>query len=95
MGFGYHQARQSGMGGIRQDRSPNQFNRAIDENKAARRMRQVLKSEPEWPPFVEHWIGDGMSAEVTENALWRARGYASDKAKGKSLQWRMRIWGWE
>jgi len=33
-GFGYYQARRSGMGGIRRDRSPNQINEAIDENNA-------------------------------------------------------------
>ena len=91
-GFGYHQAKQSGMGGIRQDRSPNQVNKAIDESKAARRIRKVVERDPEWGPFVEHWIRDGMSAEITENALWRAQCYARDKARGFSLEFRLRLW---
>jgi hypothetical protein len=92
MGFGYHQARKSGVGGIRQDRSPNQINKAIKENKAARLLREAVEADPDWGRFVEHWILEGMTAEVTYDALYRARAYARYKGKGYSLNWRMRYW---
>lgn len=92
MGFGYHQARQSGMGGIRQDRSPNQVNKAVNESKAARRLRDAVETDPDWGPFVEHWIRDGMSAEITYDALYRAQAYLRYKARGYSLDYRLRYW---
>jgi hypothetical protein len=94
-GFGYYQARRSGMGGIRRDRSPNQINEAIDENNAARRVRGALSNDPDWARFVKHWILDGMTAEVTEDALFRAQGHMSDRMKGFPANYCMRIWGWD
>jgi hypothetical protein len=93
MGFGFYQARASGLGGVRADRSPNQVNRYISESKAARKLREEVESDCAWGPFVDHWIRDGMSAEVTQDALCRARTFMRMKAKGFSLKWRMRfIW---
>jgi hypothetical protein len=92
MGFGYGQARASGLGGIRADRSPNQVNHYISESKVARKLREEVEADPGWGPFVEHWIRDGMSAQVTYDALWRARAYMRQKERGFSLKWRMRHW---
>jgi hypothetical protein len=33
MGFGYHQARAAGLGGLRQDKSPRQVNREISDRR--------------------------------------------------------------
>jgi len=66
MGFGYHQARVAGLGGLRTDRSPRQVNRLIDERKterdALRHLREEVERDPEWAPFVEHWILEGLTA---------------------------------
>ncbi|UFS76919.1 MULTISPECIES: hypothetical protein [unclassified Tardiphaga] len=92
MGFGYHQARKSGLGGIRADRSPNQVNRDTRENKAARQLREEAEADPDWGPFIEHWILDGISAEVTLNALWRSQAYMSFKSRGYSRKTTSRYW---
>jgi len=92
MGFGYHQARKSGLGGIRADRSPNQVNQYTRASKAARKLREEVQTDPAWAPFIEHWISDGMSAEITLDALWRAQAYMRLKSKGYSRQTTSRYW---
>jgi hypothetical protein len=92
MGFGYGQARASGMGGIRADRSPNQVNLYVRESKAASMLREEVEADPDWKPFVEHWIRDGMSAEVIQNALWRAQAYMRFKSRGYSRKTTSRYW---
>ena len=76
--------------GVRADRSPKQVNATSVRVKP--RGNYVRKSVPIviWGPFVDHWIRDGMSAEVTQDALCRARTFMRMKAKGFSLKWRMR-----
>jgi hypothetical protein len=77
MGFGYHQARASGMGGIRADRSPRQVNRYIKDSKdareATRRLREEIANDPEWVPFVEHWVCEGLSAPEVFQSLSNAQ----------------------
>lgn len=58
MGFGYRQARASGLGGLRPDRSPNQVNKYVSASKAAREIRREVEADPEWGPFVAHWLKD-------------------------------------
>ena len=73
MGFGYGQARASGMGGIRADRSPDQVNREISERKVAKQIREEVELDPEWGPFVEHWIRERLEAQDILQALWNAK----------------------
>jgi hypothetical protein len=82
MGFGYHQARQSGMGGIRQDRSPNQVNREIDERQIAKQIREVIESDPEWAPFVAHWVKEKVKARDIIQSLSNAQVDAWRRRKG-------------
>jgi hypothetical protein len=77
MGFGYHQARAAGLRGLRTDRSPNQVNRIIDNRKTERAgicyIRGMVESDPEWGPFVEHWVSEGLSADDVSSALALSR----------------------
>jgi hypothetical protein len=80
MGFGYHQARASGLRGLRTDRSPNQVNRIIGDRKteraAIRYIREMVEGDPEWGPFVEHWVREGLGADDISTALYNAQFYA-------------------
>lgn len=84
MGFGYRQARAAGLGGIRAARSPRQVNIEMSERRIARELRDVVERDPQWGPFVEHWIKEGLkprdvlqSLRYAEfDAYWRRRGYA-------------------
>jgi hypothetical protein len=82
----------AGDSGDHQEATPRIGTRS---NNAARRVRGALSNDPDWARFVKHWILDGMTAEVTEDALFRAQGYMSDRMKGFPANYCMRIWGWD
>lgn len=82
MGFGYNQARKSGMGGLRTDRSPNQVNKIIDERRVAKSIREEIERDPEWGPFVEHWIRKKLPARDVLQSLWNAQHDAWRRRKG-------------
>jgi hypothetical protein len=90
---GYQQARAAGLGGIRADRSPKQFNRAVDEQKATREaMRELVeaKNDPEWVPFIVFRAREGRAAlEIATELYWIKR-FAWAKAQGFSLAGRLR-----
>ena len=69
-GYGYHQARAAGLGGLRADRSPRQVNLLIKGRKAQReaekQLREEIAKDAEWAPFVEHWIREGLSEAPAE-----------------------------
>ena len=90
MRFGYHQARASGLGGVRESRSPRQVNKFIEESQVARKLRAEVEKDTEWGPFVKHWIEDSRSADETFRALYRAQMYVWLKRKGYSLKYRLR-----
>jgi IS1 family transposase len=82
MGFGYPQARAAGLRGLRRDRPPKEVNRIIDSRKSERetirQVQEVVENDPEWRPFVEHWIREGVSADeilyslrLAEYDAWR------------------------
>jgi hypothetical protein len=77
MGFGYNQARAAGLGGLRADRSPRQVNRLIHDRKpvreATRYLRESIERDPEWTPFVEHWIREGLTALDIAESLGNAK----------------------
>jgi hypothetical protein len=77
MGFGYHQARVAGLGGIRESRSPRQVNRYINERKTVREatawLRDEVKKDAEWSPFVQHWISEGCNAQEVMQSLANAQ----------------------
>lgn len=79
-GYGYRQARAAGLGGVRADRSPRQVNNYIKARKADDNGKEYLRDEihkdPEWGPFVEHWIREGLSVNDVVNALYNAKYYA-------------------
>src|SRR5258708_7743753 len=83
MGFGYHQARAAGLKGIQASRSPKQVNRIIEENKterdAVKLIRQTVKNDPDWAPFVEHWVREGLSADQIYDSLFYAQAYARER----------------
>jgi transposase len=90
MGFGYHQARASGLGGIRADRSPRQVNRYIEENRATRnatRHLQEAAKDPECEQFIRHRVGEGRSAQEIWNELSLIQTYARMRARGYSREW--------
>lgn len=87
MGFGYRDARAAGLGGIRADRSPRQYNKIVDENKAEREALNSLREaakDPEWIPLIEHRVAEKLAAQRIANEIawterytkWRARGYS-------------------
>jgi len=80
MGFGYKQARAAGLRGIRADRSPGQVNRTVAKSKEEREcvyyLRAAVEADPEWGPFIAHWVNEGLSAEATYQSLICARHYA-------------------
>ena len=73
MGFGYHQARASGLGGVRQERSPQQVNREVGERQIAKQIREFIESEPEWAPFIAHWVKEKLTAHEILQSLSNAR----------------------
>ena len=77
MGFGYHQARAAGLGGIREARSPRQVNHFIAESKATREATAELREaakDPEWVAFITHRIAEGRSArDIAEELYWMKR----------------------
>jgi hypothetical protein len=77
MGFGYSQARAAGLRGLRTDRSPRQVNRLINDRKTVREatlhLREEVEKEPEWAPFVQHWISEGLSAPEISQSLRNAQ----------------------
>jgi predicted transcriptional regulator len=90
LGFGYHQARKSGLGGIRPDRSPNQVNRYVSGSKAAREITREIENDPEMGEFVVHWIQNGISAEETLEDMSRLRQFMRMKKTGYSLPYRIK-----
>ncbi|MGO9701879.1 MAG: hypothetical protein ACLPX7_21735 [Xanthobacteraceae bacterium] len=93
MGFGYHQARLAGLGGIRADRSPRRVNRHIkhrrDERTAIEYLQNEIRKDPDWKPFVEHWIREGFNASTVLDFLWRAQRDLLYRAVGSSKRlWR-------
>jgi len=93
MGFGYHQARLAGLGGVRADRSPRQINRYIEESKAereaVRKLREAQK-DGEWIPFILHRIDEGRTApEIADELYWMKR-YVWAKGASYSLAYRLR-----
>jgi len=90
MGFGYEQARSAGLGGVRPSRSPRQVNRSIKDAQVARELRKEVDKDPDWAPFVKHWIEEGRSSERTLHGLRCAQRYVWAKRKGYSLQFRLR-----
>jgi hypothetical protein len=77
MGFGYRQARAAGLGGLRSDRSPRQVNRFVNDRKSEREaaawLREQVANDPEWGPFVEHWVRKGLSASEVQQSLANAQ----------------------
>lgn len=77
MGFGYHQARAAGMGGIRTARSSKQVNRLIRANEVTRKatvwLREEVEHDPDWIPFVEHWAKAGLTADEIATSLYNAK----------------------
>lgn len=90
MGFGYHQARAAGLDGLRQDRSPRQVNLEIGERKIARQLRAEVEKDPDWGPFVEHWVKSKLPAKDVLQALWNAQYDASFRRKGYHRLWKNR-----
>jgi hypothetical protein len=82
MGFGHHQARRAGLGGVRPDRSPRAVNKITRDNKLVKRLLDELESDPDWKPFVVHWLTCGLSVEATRESLNRAKLYARYRARG-------------
>ena len=93
MGFGYHQARAAGLGGLRASRSPRQVNLYIEESKADREaIRQLREAQKdgEWIPFILHRIDEERTAQEIANELYWIKRYARAKAQGYSLAYRLR-----
>jgi len=82
MGFGYRQAREAGLGGIRGSRSPQQVNRLIEETKIARKLREIVTDDPEWAPFVQHWIMEKLPPADILQSYYNARHDASLRKRG-------------
>ena len=80
--FGYDNARRSGLGGIRPDRSPREVNRISRANKLVKELLQEVEADPDWEPFVVHWLMSGLSLEKTRESLTRAKLYARYRARG-------------
>jgi hypothetical protein len=89
IGYGFEQARAAGAPFVA-SRSGKQMNADLIESNAASKLHEIVKADPEWAPFVEHWIRDGLSATATADAISRARSFMSFKAKAFSLAWRLR-----
>jgi hypothetical protein len=69
------------------------MNADLIESNAASKLHEIVETDPEWAPFVEHWIRDDISAKATSDAISRAGSFMSFKAKGFSLAWRLRyLW---
>jgi hypothetical protein len=95
MGFGYHQARAAGLGGVRASRSPRQVNRIIEENKADRWAVQALRDaakEPKWAEYLTHRVAEGCGPQVIWDELERMKAYSKYGARGYSLSWCLRHW---
>jgi hypothetical protein len=92
MGFGFHQARAAGLGGIREDRSPRQVNRLIKQRARRKKniayIREVLGFDPGWGPFVEHWVREGLNPEDVANSLHDAKFHMWQRAKGHKRYYR-------
>jgi hypothetical protein len=73
MGFGYREARASGLTGFQEERSPRQVNRDLKANQIARRLRDEVSKDPEWSPFVEHWVRSGLSPQEVLQSLHNAQ----------------------
>jgi|KBSSwiStaDraftv2_1062776.scaffolds.fasta_scaffold341951_3 hypothetical protein len=88
--YGYHQARASGVGGVRADRSPRQVNRYWAERKEANEnieyVRQIVDADPEWLPFVLHWKGEGLTVAQIADSLHDAKYYMWHKSSFRTLK---------
>lgn len=84
--FGYYNARQAGLGGVRADRSPREINKISRSNKLIKELLREVETDPEWEPFVVHWIKNGFSIESTMASLQRAKSYAWYKSRGYKRQ---------
>jgi hypothetical protein len=67
-------------------------NRIVAKNKAVRDaeklLRDEVKKDPEWAPFVQHWIYEGFDAEHTADLLWRVKRDLWFRQRG----YRRRVW---
>jgi hypothetical protein len=93
MGFGYHQARSAGLGGIRAHRSPRQVNRIInerkDENEALRQIAEAGQ-DPEWKAYLKHRHEQRCSAqEIARELGWMER-YNRARSRGFSVAYCLR-----
>lgn len=82
MGFGYDQALQAGLGGLRADRSPRAVNKIARANKLVKELFNEIEADPDWGPFIEHWLSNGFTIEATRDSLDRAKLYARYRARG-------------
>jgi hypothetical protein len=84
MGFGYRQARAAGLEGIRRDRSPRQVNLIVRDRKSEKEALEYIQGmvadDPEWKPFVEHWVREGLNAQAVVTALYNAQFRAWQRA---------------
>jgi hypothetical protein len=93
MGFGYHQARAAGLGGIRESRSPRQVNLHIKDAKANRNAVQYLRDkakDPNWELLIRFRAAEGRCAEEIESEVYWIDRYARARTKGYSLAYRLR-----
>lgn len=90
MGFGYHQARAAGLGGVREARSPRQVNQHINSAQMARKLRAEVMNDGEWGPLVKHLIEQGVGPVDAFDVLGRAKMYMWLKRKGFPLKYRLR-----
>jgi hypothetical protein len=90
MRFGALDARDIGVTNFRAPRAASSINRDLQENTAARALKEEVNKDREWRWFVEHWISEGHGAEKTLNALGRAKMYMRLKNKRYSLKFRLR-----
>lgn len=84
MGFGYEQARAAGLGGVRASLSPRQFNKAVKENQAWRRLRTECDKDRGWLRFVMHWSEEGLDAIRILESLENAQSYLRARERGRS-----------
>jgi hypothetical protein len=54
-------------------------------------LRHELARDPDWAPFVQHWMQTGAGPQVTLEALRRARAYMQYRARGWPPE-RLRRW---
>lgn len=93
MGFGYYQARAAGLGGVRADRSPRQYNKIIDDNKAEREALESLREaarDPEWIPLIKHRGAEQVTAQRIAKEIYWTKRYIKWRARGCSIEYCLR-----